>query len=640
MSAKGPLRATSRRHSGLLAMGVAVLLLAIMGGNPATLLSSVSGSSGPHSSSPSYSPLTQSGTIIQPLNPYDGVVDPSSGHIFVSEWGSNSVAIYSNAGQVLASVAVGVAPLGIAIDPITHDVYVANSGGSNLTVVHGLKVKASISVGPNPDWVLYDPVSNRIYATTGDSNLTVLSPSTYAILGRVALGNGCSPQEMAYDPSDALVYVTLANCNRVVALHATDATIAGTVTVGNDPVGIAYDSSNSLIYTDDFSGYGGNSCGALSEVSGLSLVHRFFISNGCDNFFVGYYPVTGVIVTTGEYGAGAEVYRGSTLVSTINYISNPQVPFYDGYNGAMYVPDYGNNAIYDINGIGLASVQKLFTGDPSGIVTTPTGSELIARYGAGQVAVVSEATNKVIHTIGVGSGPYELAYDSSTHTVYLSDSLAAQVTAINSTTFHVVATVTVGSQPEGITYDPADHALLVANFASNTLSVIDDRSNLVVATVAVGHGPQGVVASGGTAYVANSYSSDVSIVRVSSHTVLGTYPVGAGPDQLAIADGDLFVANFGSGNVSVVNLTTGQSAGSLGVGGNPTSLTVLAGTLYVADPASNAIYAFATSSLANLVTLFSDRTPYFVAEDAQSGYLFASDFLYNNAVYRFAIPPG
>ena len=76
---------------------------------------------------------------------------------------------------------------------------------------------------------------------------------------------------------------------------------------------------------------------------------------------------------------------------------------------------------------------------------------------------------------------------------------------IDTATNTVVATVAVGSGPSGVAVTPDGKHAYVTNAGFNTVSVIDTASNTVVATVPVGSFPVGVAVTpdGKHAYVTN-----------------------------------------------------------------------------------------------------------------------------------------
>ena len=87
--------------------------------------------------------------------------------------------------------------------------------------------------------------------------------------------------------------------------------------------------------------------------------------------------------------------------------------------------------------------------------------------------------------------------DPGTHTVYVPTN-DGTVSVIDASTRTVTATVPVGKGPFGVAVDPDTHTVYVANYGDNSVSVIDASTRTVTATVAVGSGPRGVAVDPGT----------------------------------------------------------------------------------------------------------------------------------------------
>ena len=82
--------------------------------------------------------------------------------------------------QVRASVNVGASPWGIAANPFTNYLYVANSLSDNVTVINGGSntVAGWIPVGVMPYDVAFDSTSGNLYVTDkGSNNVTVIAGS-------------------------------------------------------------------------------------------------------------------------------------------------------------------------------------------------------------------------------------------------------------------------------------------------------------------------------------------------------------------------------------------------------------------------------------------------------------------------------
>jgi YVTN family beta-propeller protein len=71
--------------------------------------------------------------------------------------------------RVTATIAVGRQPIGVATDPRTKRIYVANAGSGTVSVISGRtdKVVATVRVGRVPAWVATDPRTDTIYVTDG-----------------------------------------------------------------------------------------------------------------------------------------------------------------------------------------------------------------------------------------------------------------------------------------------------------------------------------------------------------------------------------------------------------------------------------------------------------------------------------------
>ena len=153
--------------------------------------------------------------------------------------------------------------------------------------------------------------------------------------------------------------------------------------------------------------------------------------------------------------------------------------------------------------------------------------------------------------------PWGIAYDPSNGYIYVTDAGSDTVSVINGATNTVIATIPVGSGPEGIAYDPSNGYIYVANFFSDTVSVINGATNTVIANITVGLWPWGVAydPSNGYIYVTNFYSDTVSVINGATNTVIATIPVGTEPMGVAYdpSNGYIYVANHHSNTVSVIN---------------------------------------------------------------------------------------
>ncbi len=95
--------------------------------------------------------------------------------------------------SVTATVTVGIFPQGAAVNPVTNQIYVANFGSNNVTVIDGATNAATTvtDAGANePVAVAVNPVSNKIYVVnTASRTVTVIDGATNATTAVMVGGN-------------------------------------------------------------------------------------------------------------------------------------------------------------------------------------------------------------------------------------------------------------------------------------------------------------------------------------------------------------------------------------------------------------------------------------------------------------------
>jgi YVTN family beta-propeller protein len=143
--------------------------------------------------------------------------DPANGDIYVANLGSNTVMVLNGSNfQLAATVDVGSFPQGISVDPSNGYVFVTDSGdpgngyGANLSVISTAtnRVVATLSVGMRPMGVAFDNLDDSIYvANFVSNNLSVISAQTLQVVKSIRLPSFSSPEGLTLDPRDGLLWV-------------------------------------------------------------------------------------------------------------------------------------------------------------------------------------------------------------------------------------------------------------------------------------------------------------------------------------------------------------------------------------------------------------------------------------------------
>ena len=185
------------------------------------------------------SPTTAAATIIL-RSPPAGGIDPvfvgtaDNNNVYVAGYSTNSVYAIGTANNVVTTtVPVGVHPVALAQLPNLQQLYVANAGSGDVSVIdtaNGDAVTQTIALpgGAVPVWVTAKNDSSRVYVLDASGTIYDLLPQVGAINCTSAPLSGCSPTSttvagagsnfLAFDPMLDRLYVTNPTNSQVAVL--------------------------------------------------------------------------------------------------------------------------------------------------------------------------------------------------------------------------------------------------------------------------------------------------------------------------------------------------------------------------------------------------------------------------------------
>lgn len=152
----------------------------------------------------------------------------------------------------LAAVDVGIEANGMAVDPVTGDLYVVADSAVRVDVLDGDTLAPIDSItlpGTSISFVALDQAAGRMYVTSFSGDATyVVNLATEAVVATLATPN---PYDVAIDLVHDRLYV--AGQNSVVSVFDTATNLpAGTLAVGGDSIGIVVDSARNRVMVADF----------------------------------------------------------------------------------------------------------------------------------------------------------------------------------------------------------------------------------------------------------------------------------------------------------------------------------------------------------------------------------------------------
>jgi DNA-binding beta-propeller fold protein YncE len=547
---------------------------------------------------------SQTPTLVpDPSGPLYVAVNPATDTVYITNPilnGNDTVSVLNGAtcngqvtsgcGQVLTTIHVGSSPDSVAIDQASDTVYVANEGvienGDTVSVIDGAMCNGTqssgcgqvqtITVGEGPNWIVLDPTTHTAYTAnlTGDS-VSVINTATCNATVTSGCGQktstvhvGANPWALSIDQKLHRVYVAnnfddtvsvlnTATCNATVTSGC--GAIPPTVQVGGAPQALLADPTTETLYVAN---------GGDSTVSVINL-------GTCD----------------GTATSGCRTVAPTADVSTP--FLNPPTKLtggiaVDGSTSTVYVANLGAGTVSVVNSSTCNVSEKSgckkpagtidVGGEPGGVaIDQATDTVYVANLQGNAVSVIDGATcNAKVQTgcsqppatVTVGNGPFAVAVDQTTDTVYVTNPTAASdgdtVSVINGATCNAVehngcgqvpATITVGVGPLGVAVNPT----------TNTIYVSDSG--------AIFKGP----VFGDTVSVVNGAACDSTVVsgcgQSPAQVTVGSGPWGIAVDPdtniIAVADGD---SGEGPASLSVIHGATCDGADTSGCGAAPLSI--------------------------------------------------------------------
>jgi len=318
------------------------------------------------------------------------------------------------------------------IGDTTNRAYVANSGGSSVSVIDiedGVVID-TISLNTGPFAVAVHPTANLAYVAHNSlDSVSVIDTTTNTVLTIIPVGD--NPQSVAVNPAKNKAYVgnlgvIQAGNDTVTIINTTNQQVIDTVTVGQDPRAIAvadHGNANGAFValsqgevkvidvdtdavTDTIpipAGTIGDAC--LADIAyQRSTIRMRVLQNICNAPVTAKPYITDVFATTKALDGDA--YRvessGAGTAITVNPATGGRMYVAHPSTDTLSVTEYVFKTLEDEVPVGDFPTRAAFAGSPHNKV-------LVSNCSSNNVSVVDIATNGVVKTIGVGTCPRGVA---------------------------------------------------------------------------------------------------------------------------------------------------------------------------------------------------------------------------------------
>ena len=499
--------------------------------------------------------------------------------------------------------------------PAPRGTPVSATVGATLVLLNGTLVPNNLLArnGADPGQVAWDSDNGLLYVVdTPTANVTVVDPTTRAVVDQIAVGLG--PVAISLDSANGDLYVVNSFSGTISVIDGATNVVVTTFRVGANPEAIVYDPDTEDLYAVvDGSGPNGN----LSVINGTTNSVTATIPIGVYPMGLAYDSDNGnlYVAEAGgplEQGCYCHFFAGVVHASTgaslgkipVGY--QPVAVAFDPDNGYVYVLNVVTNNLTVIDGATEHPIGSIVAG-PNGsvswnLVYDPVNGYLYIENDAdlyyGGVTMVNPTNMSAAGSFQTGFQPYGAAVEPSTGAVAVVNTGSDNLTISWAASFGTDEEVTLGTAPSAAVFDPRNGDIYVADSSSNNVSVVN-RTGEQIGTAYAGYAPTAIAydSRNGNLFIVDS--SGDSLTVISSSLDLGDAFVAtiSVPDPSGIAfdptNGYLYVPQWGSGslypivagNVTVVNGSSDQVVGQLHAGVYPDQVQYdpTNGLLYVAN---------------------------------------------------------
>lgn len=286
---------------------------------------------------------------------------------YISNVGDNTVSVIDTASNtVVATVPVGHAPRGVAVNHTATRIYVTNWADGTVSVIDTSTniVTATIPVGNEPYGAAVNPTGTRVYVTNFASDtVSVIDTVSNAVVDTVPVGIGPFGIAVSRVGTWTRAYVVNNQDHTVSVIDTNTNTVIDLITVEPSPYGIAVNPTGTQAY----------------------------VTHWAPNYIVSVIDTTSNAVT-------ATVPVGTNPFGVASNLAGTKV----------YVTNHSDNTVSEIDTAANSVTAVIGVGTyPLGVTVNRAGTRVYAaNSNSNTVSVIDTTTNTVVATVPVGSTPY------------------------------------------------------------------------------------------------------------------------------------------------------------------------------------------------------------------------------------------
>lgn len=285
--------------------------------------------------------------------------------------------------------------------------YVANLGSDDVTVIDTASntVVATIAVGSDPDGVAVSPDGKRVYVSNfGSHNVSVIDTERQAVAATISVGRG--PVGLAASRSDGSLLVTNREDDSVSIINPVTNRVTATVAVGKGPDAVAITADGARAYVTNSSSTEPGIVSVIDPARGRE-VERITVLRNPNRVALAPNGGTAYVTNYRSWNVSLIVTADHEVVDTIRVYRKPSGIAVNPNSAFVYiVGKHGDVSVVDtalryiVNGLAVP-------GRADGIGVTRTGATAcVTNFDVDSVTVIDLTHETVVGTIGVGDQPF------------------------------------------------------------------------------------------------------------------------------------------------------------------------------------------------------------------------------------------
>jgi YVTN family beta-propeller protein len=433
----------------------------------------------------------------------------------------------------------------------------------------------TIAVGLDPVGVAVNHADDTVYvANTLDRTLSIISGRTGAVIQTTsAFGAvGAYPENVAVHQQDDTVYVTSRNGNSVAVFNGRTNEQASDVIVGATPFGIAVHDDSIYVSTR------GTTPPRVSVINARSLDDSLVVTSGFSTpSGIGINATDNKVYVANNGNSSVRVFDGVSGAGddSISVGAGPLYAAVHQTDDTVYVTNFDGNSVSIVNGVTQSVFRTVTVGTkPWGVaVDQNSRAVFVAITSSDSVSILDGRSGDVDDTLAVGVNPAVVAIDDSgvnAGLVYVANYVSNDVSVIGRVTPTTPTTAGSAGDTVALTLDVPN---LAAGYVmdAGTIEAVSFGANAGTSLARVaGQNQWTIVAPAGTA----GSMVDINVrLKGGLWATAGTFTYGATPAVTSISPTSGSTVGGTSVTVTGTNFVAGASVAIGGVSCDDTSLT-------------------------------------------------------------------